>query len=40
VIKDKGESWAGEYFRDIILMQHVIPFLKDEENVIHPDEVS
>jgi hypothetical protein len=35
VIKDKGE-----YFRDIILMQHVIPFLKDEENVIDPDEVS
>ena len=39
VIKEKGESWTGEYFRDIILMEHVIPFLKDEKNVIDPDEV-
>jgi len=39
VIKEKGESWTGEYFRNIILMEHVIPFLKDEENVIDPDEV-
>jgi hypothetical protein len=39
VIKEKGESWTSEYFRDIILMQHVIPFLKDEENVIDSDEV-
>ena len=39
VIKDKGESWTGEYFRDIILMQHVFPFLTDEENVIDLDNV-
>jgi hypothetical protein len=39
VIKDKGESWTGQYFRDIILMQHVFPFLKHEENVIDPDHV-
>ncbi|CAF1268087.1 unnamed protein product [Rotaria sp. Silwood1] len=39
VIKDKGESWTGQYFGDTILMQHVIPFLKNEENVIDPDEV-
>ena len=26
VIKAKGESWTGEYFRDIILTQNVIPF--------------
>jgi hypothetical protein len=39
VIKDKGESWTGQYFRDIILMQHVFSFLKDEENVIDPDHV-
>ena len=31
VIKDKGESWTGEYFRDVILMEHVILFLKDEK---------
>ena len=39
VIKDKGESWTGQYFRDIILTEHVFPFLKNEENVINPDEV-
>ncbi|CAF4581801.1 unnamed protein product [Rotaria sp. Silwood2] len=39
VIKDKGESWTGQYFRDTILMQHVFPFLKDEENVIDPYNV-
>ncbi|CAF1396177.1 unnamed protein product [Rotaria sordida] len=35
----KGESWTGQYFRDIILTEHVFPFLKNEENVIDPDEV-
>ncbi|CAF5015605.1 unnamed protein product, partial [Rotaria sp. Silwood1] len=40
VIKDKGESWTGQYFRDIILTEHVFPFLKNEENVIDPDEVT
>ena len=39
VIKDKGESWTGQYFRDIILTENVILFLKNEENVIDPDEV-
>ncbi len=39
VIKDKGESWTGQYFRDIILTQNVFPFLKNEDNVIDPDEV-
>ena len=38
-IKDKGKSWTGQYFRDIVLIQNVIPFLKNEENVIDPDEV-
>lgn len=40
VIKDKGESWTGQYFRDVILTENVIPFLKNEENVIDPDEVT
>ncbi|CAF1312927.1 unnamed protein product [Rotaria sordida] len=40
VIKDKGESWTDEYFRDIILTQNVMPFLNNEENVIDPDEVT
>ncbi|CAF1239094.1 unnamed protein product [Rotaria magnacalcarata] len=39
VIKDKGESWTGQYFHDVILTEHVIPFLKNEEHVIDPDEV-
>ncbi|CAF4752097.1 unnamed protein product, partial [Rotaria sp. Silwood2] len=39
VIKDKGESWTGQYFCDIILTQNVFPFLKNEDNVIDPDEV-
>ena len=39
IIKDKGKSWAGQYFRDIVLIQNVIRFLESEENVIDPDEV-
>ena len=39
VIKDKGESWTGEYFRDVILTQNVFPFLNNEENVIDPNDV-
>ena len=39
VIKDKGESWTGQYFRDVILMQHTFAFLNDEENVIDLDNV-
>ncbi|CAF2161526.1 unnamed protein product [Rotaria magnacalcarata] len=39
IIKDKGEFWTGEYFRDIILTRNVFPFLKNEDNVIDPDEV-
>ncbi|CAF1050798.1 unnamed protein product [Rotaria sp. Silwood1] len=38
-VHHKGESWTGQYFRDIILTEHVFPFLKNEENVIDPDEV-
>ncbi|CAF4070274.1 unnamed protein product [Rotaria sordida] len=39
IIKDKGESWTGQHFRDIILTENVFLFLKNEENVIDPDEV-
>ena len=28
VIEDKGESRTGQYFRDIILNEHVFPFSK------------
>ncbi|CAF1307305.1 unnamed protein product [Adineta ricciae] len=40
VIKDKGVPWTDQYFRDTILVQHVFPFLKNEENVIDVDEVT
>lgn len=32
-IKDEGQSWDGEYFRETILKQHVLPFLKDKRNL-------
>ena len=34
VLKEKGESWDGGYFRETILKQHVIPFLNDPESVL------
>jgi hypothetical protein len=34
VLKEKGESWDGGYFREKILTENVIPFLKDPENVL------
>ena len=33
VIKEKGESWNGDYFRNLLL-DHVIPFLQNPRNVI------
>ena len=39
VVKDKGESWTSQYFRDIILIEHIFPFLNNEENIIDPDEI-
>jgi hypothetical protein len=33
VIKERGESWDGAYFRQTILTDNVIPFLNDEDNV-------
>jgi hypothetical protein len=39
VIKDKSESWTGQYFHDIILTQNVFPVVNNEENVIDPNEV-
>ncbi len=32
VIKEKGDSWTGEYFRQKVLMENVIPFLSNPEN--------
>lgn len=40
VIKDKGQSWDGTYFRDVVLVQHVIPFLKNPGNVLNVNETT
>ena len=34
VLKEKGQSWDALYFRNIILINHVLPFLKNPNNVI------
>ena len=39
VIKNNGESWTGEHLHEIILTQNAFSFLKNEENIIDPDEV-
>ena len=39
VVKDDGQKWDGEYFRETVLRGSVIPFLKDRGNVISPSDV-
>ena len=39
ILKEHGQSWDGAYFREIILRQHVIPFLRDPSNVLDMNEV-
>ncbi|CAF3798250.1 unnamed protein product, partial [Rotaria sordida] len=36
---ERYREMTGQYFRDIILTENVFPFLKNEENIIHLDEV-
>lgn len=40
VVKENGQTWTGEYFRETILEQAVIPFLKNEDNVLDPEQVT
>ena len=40
VIKEKGCSWDGNYFRQVILTTNVIPFLKNERNVLDVGETT
>ena len=40
LIKEKGESWNGDYFRNSIILDLVIPFLRNPKNVIDPKEVT
>ena len=39
-VKDKGESWNGDYFRNDILVETVIPFLKNPRNVLNVKETT
>ena len=40
VLKEQGESWDGPYFRQKILLDTVIPFLQDPENVLSVAETT
>ena len=39
-VKEAGESWDGEYFRNKILIDTLIPFLKDSQNVLDINETT
>ncbi|CAF1488651.1 unnamed protein product [Adineta ricciae] len=39
VLKEEEQFWDGAYFREIILQQHVFPFLRNPNNVLDTDEV-
>ena len=34
VVKPRGQSWDGDYFRQVILLKYIIPFLQNPENVL------
>ena len=38
-MKEHGQSWNGTYFRGTVLHQHVIPFLRNPDNVLDTNEV-
>ena len=40
IIKNKGQSWDGQYFRETVLTEGVFPFLRDAENVISVKDVT
>ena len=40
VIKEQGETWTGEYFRNTILTENLIPFLRNDQNVIDVNQVT
>lgn len=39
ILKEHGQSWDGAYFRETVLRQHVIPFLRNPMNVLDVHEV-
>uniref|UniRef100_UPI00358EF936 uncharacterized protein n=1 Tax=Myxine glutinosa TaxID=7769 RepID=UPI00358EF936 len=40
VIEEQGQSWDGKYLRDVVLTRHVIPFLRNPENVLSIKETT
>ena len=40
MIKEKGESWNADYFRNTVIADLVIPFLRDPDNVLDVNEVT
>ena len=40
VIKDEGQSWNGAYFRETVLLEKVVSFLNDENNVVSVGETT
>lgn len=40
VMKPRGQSWDGDYFREKILTECVIPFLQDPQNVLDVTQVT
>ena len=39
VLKEEGQAWDGAYFREVILLKHVISFLRNPVNVLDTNEV-
>ena len=39
-IKPNGQSWDGAFFREVILTENVIPFLRDPTKVLDPEQVT
>ena len=40
VIKPRGQSWDGDYLREKILTERVIPFVQDPQNVLDVTQVT
>lgn len=38
VVKEQGESWTGQYFRETIIEQHLLPFLRNPDNILDIDQ--
>jgi hypothetical protein len=39
IVKEQGDSWTGEYFRESVLKNAVVPFLNNRRNVLSVKDV-